>query len=72
MKTSSKKKLMLPRCGDRFDEYACQREKGHWGVKHWQEGVSWTDAGKARVLEERRREKEQEESISGEGQHAKK
>lgn len=48
-------------CGARFDEHTCQLPKGHkWaGGKHHDSGVdheksvSWTDAGKERVLRER-------------------
>jgi len=49
------------KCLDAFDDYRCQRPEGHRG-KHWDDSgnyfVMWTDAGKARILRERKEQKE--------------
>ena len=46
-------------CGAVYKEHVCEREVGHSG-KHRQGGVSWTDAGAARV----RKELEQKKILS--------
>jgi hypothetical protein len=40
-----------PKCGCIFGVYVCDLVAGHWG-KHRVGGVSWTDAGAARVAKE--------------------
>lgn len=52
---------LVEKCLEQFDDNACQLTKGHYG-KHRDNrdrSVSWTDAGKARVLAERASEKQQ-------------
>jgi hypothetical protein len=53
------------KCLDTFDDYRCQRPEGHRGKHRDDSGnffVMWTNAGKARILRERKEQQEQKEN----------